>query len=99
MNKRVKPIEKLKVLQSFGPKDSKHATNQIIHLYERGAIKTVNQAKSMIGKIIYGQGNTKHKTSEQIATLQRNNPITHHTRITKNHRRKYNHIMFLVRLK
>ena len=36
----------------------------------------------MIGKIIYGQGNTKHKTSEQIATLQRNNPITHHTRIT-----------------
>lgn len=74
-------VERLQVLQSFGSKESKHATNQVVQLYERGVIKTVNQAGTMINKIISGRGAAKIKTTEKIATLQKNNPKGYRPRI------------------
>ena len=79
---RQENIDQLKVLQSFGSKESKHATNQVVDLYTRGVIKTKNQAGLMINKIISGRGAAKIKTSEKIAILQQNHPKTNYTRIT-----------------
>ena len=96
---RQENIDQLKVLQSFGSKESKHAINQVVDIYTRGVIKTKNQAGLMINIIISGRGAAKTQTSEYKTQFYNETILKQITReLLLNQLRNYKRIKYLVKL-